>query len=453
LRKLGLTPEAADAELRRWIAEGMPRGWGGKSWSGIFGPIQKLLRSGAIAWKVYGRKSLGHPGFVRNPYPLYRWLREREPVRLDPLAPVWILTRFDDVATMLRDPRFKKDTFAAERLPKLVREQLGAEREFADAESISMLFLDPPEHTRVRGVFARAFTPATLAALRGRIESICRERLDRVEAAGRMDLIADLAYPLPVMVIAELLGFPVEDFEKFKKWSDEMTAGLALNATPAARLKAVEAREELREYFDQHADEIRVRRPDSLVARMLEMENRPDGLKREETFTNSILLLAAGHETTTNLIGNGVLALMRNRQQWQMLVEDRGLIERAVEEMLRYDPAVQWTSRLAGEAIEMGGKTIRAGQIVLGCAGAANRDPAKFPDPDKFDIRREGNKHISFGTGIHFCIGAALARMEAQVALAALVQRFPDMRLAGGKLKWMKGLTFRGVTELPVILK
>jgi pimeloyl-[acyl-carrier protein] synthase len=451
--ELELKFDRVDAEIRRWFVQGNPRPGQWRRWPIVLRPIQKLLRAGEIGWKIYGRKSLGHPGYVRNPYPLYNWLRRHEPVRIDPLAPIWILTRYDDVAAFLRDPRFRKDPFGSDRIPRIVREQLGTGAEFMDAEAISMLFLDPPKHTRVRSVFARAFTPATLASLRPRIELICQKRLDRVESSGEMDLIADLAYPLPVLVIAELLGFPAEDYEKFKYWSDELTAGLALNATEANRKRSVVAREQLREYFDQMADSVRRDRPDSLVARLLEMEERGDGLDRDENFINSILLLAAGHETTTNLIGNGVLALMQNREQWELLVNDPALVDSCVEEFLRFDSPVQWTSRAAGEPIEIAGKTISTGQIVLGCVGAANRDPTKFADPDRFDIRRPDNKHLAFGTGIHFCIGAALARMEAQIALAALVRRFPKMRRASRKLHWMKGLTFRGVTQLSMQLR
>jgi pimeloyl-[acyl-carrier protein] synthase len=459
----GLTPAHAEAAMRRWLAEGMPRRREGFAWRSlrspilrtIVHPIQKAARFPVALWKIYTQKSLGHPGFVNNPYPLYSWLRERQPVRKDPLAPVWVLTRYDDVVAMLRDPRFKKDPFEAERLPRLVRKQLGvaAEESRVDQEAISMLFLDPPAHTRVRGVFSRAFTPASLAELKPRIELITRKRLDRVETSGRMDIIADLAYPLPVIVIAELLGFPPEDFEKIKKWSDDFAASLALNATTEAHQIAAKSRVEIREYFDAVVFGLHTRPRDTLLQRLLASERDPAGLNREEIFSNCVLLLSAGHETTTNLIGNGVLALMRNREQWDSLVRDPSLLEAAVEELLRFDCPVQWTSRVAGEAIEMGGQTIPAGDIILGCVGAANRDPEKFPDPDRFDVRRVNNKHLSFGTGIHYCLGAALARMEFQIALGGLINRFPNMRLATKKLKWLKGLTFRGVKQLPVILK
>ncbi len=461
LRDGGLTPEAARQAIDRWIKQGMPRRRGGMAWRGfrspmaraVMRPIQKTLRVPGIAWKIFIRKSLAHPRFTTNPYPLYRWLREREPVRPDPLAPVWILSRYEDVATLMRDPRFKKDPFAPERLPGFVREQLGATDARVDIETVSMLFLDPPAHTRVRGMLSRAFTPKTLADLTPRIELIAKKRLDRVEASGRMDLIADLAYPLPVIVIAELLGFPPEDYPRHKEWSDAFAAALALRETATLQAKAALARTEIRQYFNQIVLDLQKKPTDTLISRLLESEGEPDGLNREEIFSNAVLLLAAGHETTTNLIGNGILALLRNRDQWDLLVREPDLADSAVEEMLRYDCPVQWISRMTGMATEMRGRMIPPGQIVLGCIGAANRDPARFPNPDRFDIRRTDNKHLSFGIGIHYCIGAALARMEAQIALRQLVSRFPKMRPAFRRVNWIKGLTFRGVKSLPVILR
>jgi pimeloyl-[acyl-carrier protein] synthase len=315
-----------------------------------------------------------------------------------------------------------------------------------------MLFLDPPRHTQVRSVFARALTPASLGQLRPRIEKVTRDCLDKVAGNGQMDLIADLAYPLPVIVIAEMLGFPAEDYPRIKVWSDVLAASLSLNATGEQQAAASIVWGEMHEYFDQVVLKMNRGNEGPLLARILESEDEPGGLCREEIFTNSVLLLSAGHETTTNLIGNGMLALLRNRDQWELLCREPELIESAVEELLRYDSPVQWTSRLPGEPTEIGGKTIPAGEIILGAVGAANRDPEKFPDPDRLDIRRKENRHLAFGIGIHYCLGAALARMEAQIAIGELARRFPNMRLASRRLRWMKGLTFRGVRELRVIL-
>jgi hypothetical protein len=462
LNAAGMTAEDAEAAIHRWIADGMPRRRGGWGWRPIrprilakaLRPLQKALRVPPVLWKIYAKKSLAHPSFVKNPYPLYAWLRQHEPVRKDPLAPVWILTRYDDVAEMLRNPKFLKDPFAPQRLPRLVRNQLGVSEEESrvEAEVVSMLFLDPPNHTRVRGVFARAFTPASLAELRPKIESIARKRIDLVAESSRMDIIADLAYPLPVIVIAEMLGFPPEDYPRIKQWSDNLAAALSLRPTPDQQARAARTWTEFREYFDKVVLQIQTQPNNSLLPRLLEAERESNGLNREELFTNCVLLLSAGHETTTNLIGNAMLALLRNRDQWESIVRQPELIESAVEEVLRFDCPVQWTSRLAGEPIQLRGQTILPGEIVLGCLGAANRDPERFNDPDRLDIRRADNRHLSFGTGIHYCLGAALARMEAEIAILELARRFPGIRLAKTKVKWLKGLTFRGVKSLPVLL-
>jgi cytochrome P450 len=463
LNEAGVAPAAAEAAMRRWIADGMPRRRTGLGFArirpaalaGALRPLQKAARLPPLLWKIYARKSLGNPGFVSNPYPLYRWLREHEPIRQDPLAPVWILTRYDDVMEMLRNPRYLKDPFGLERLPRTVREQVDAASEETriEVEAVSMLFLDPPNHTRVRGAFSRAFTPASLTELRPKIEQVTREHLDRVAGGGRMDLIADLAYPLPVIVIAELLGFPASDYPRIKRWSDHLAAALSLTPSSEQQADAQLTWAELRAYFDPIASEAKARPGGTLLSRLLQAEDMPQGLNREEIFSNSVLLLSAGHETTTNLIGNGMLALLRNRQQWELLTREPGLIESAAEELLRYDSPVQWTSRLSGERVQIDGQTILPGEILLGCVGAANRDPAKFSDPDRLDIRRTENKHLAFGSGIHFCLGAALARMEMQIVLRELSGRFPKMTLASRRLKWNKGLTFRGVRSLPVRLQ
>ena len=314
-----------------------------------------------------------------------------------------------------------------------------------------MLFLDPPQHTRVRSIFTKAFTPRTLESLRPRIEQICHEQIEKMSAAGEAELMRDLACPLPVMVIAQLLGFPREDYAPLKKWSDDMTEALGFLPSEEAKLRAARARDEMREYFFATVVARLRREPDcSLLSGLLELEARGEGLDEDELFSNSVLLLAAGHETTTNLIGNGVLALLRHPDQLDDLRGNPGLIGDAVEELLRFDPPVQWISRVAGEDFEFGGVRLKRGEIVLGAVGAANRDPAVFPEPDKLDLRRQDNRHLSFGVGPHFCLGAALARMEAKIAIGTLIRRFPKLRLASRKVCWRKGITFRGVTELPL---
>jgi pimeloyl-[acyl-carrier protein] synthase len=470
LADLGFTHDRGEAALKTWRRRGVPgqRGGAGSALSSptmrwLSQPIRAIAHYPTLAWHVLVGKSLGHPAFVTNPYPLYRKLRERSPVRRDPLAPVWVVTRYADTMTMVRDPRFKKDPFAAERLPPVAREQLAvsdASAGRASAEMVSMLFLDPPEHTRVRGIFTKAFTPRRLESLRSRIAQVAEKRLDRAEQRGdrSIELIGDLAYPLPVTVIAELLGFPPEDYEQIKKWSDAMAEALTLSPTADAQARAFRARMEIRQYFEGIVARLKQSPGENLISALITGEggdvkgsDRGERLGPDELFSNSILLLVAGHETTTNLIGNGVLALLQNPDQLRDLRANPDLIASAVEEMLRYDAPVQWMSRVTGETLELGGVEIERGQVILGSIGAANRDPAIFADPDRFDIRRKENRHLSFGAGAHFCLGAALARMEAQIAVTALIQRYPKLRLAGGKLKWRKGLSFRGVHELRLL--
>jgi cytochrome P450 len=270
---------------------------------------------------------------------------------------------------------------------------------------------------------------------------------------GQAELIEDLAYPLPVTVIAELLGFPREDYQKLKKWSDEMAEALGFVPSEDAKLRAARARDEMRVYFfEQIVPRLRGQRDNSLLSGLLDLEARGEGLSEDELFSNSVLLLAAGHETTTNLIGNGVLALLQYPKQLDLLRRDPARIESAVEELLRFDPPVQWITRVAAQDLELGGQSIRRAELVLAALGAANRDPAVFQNPEQLDIRRQDNRHLSFGSGIHFCLGAALARMEAQIAIGSLIARFPNLKLAGGKLKWRKGITFRGLHALPLKL-
>jgi cytochrome P450 len=464
LAQRGFTQPLAEAALRAWRSQRAPQGDGipSRALRAIVRPLHWLGRYPALAWNVYVRKSLGHPKFITDPYPLYRKLRETDPVRRDPIAPVWVLTRYDDTFTMLRDPRFRKDPFASIRLPRAVREQLDvpvAEAFRASLETVSMLFLDPPEHTRIRSIFTKTFTPRRIENLRARMQVMCDKILDSAVAMGphlrprprpRLELMSDLAAPLPVTVIADLLGFPSSDYAKIKKWSDEMADALGLNPTLEQQAKAQRAREAMRTYFAGVVAHLRTTPGDNLLSALLAPEI--EILNPDELFANSVLLLAAGHETTTNLIGNGILALLRHPDQLDDLRKNPDIIDSAIEELLRYDPPVQWTSRVAGEPIEMRDQQLNRGDIVLASVGSANRDPAVFKDPDKLDLRRAENKHLSFGTGVHFCLGAALARMEAAIVIGTLVRRFPYLKLLTKKPRWRKGITFRGVQSLELSL-
>src|SRR5215212_10259773 len=361
-----------------------------------------------------------------NPYPIYHALRSFDPVHWEPTLNTWVLTRYADVLGALRDPRF-----GADRMPD--PDQLAAwgiqefESLFASVKDM-MLFLDPPDHTRLRGLVNKAFTPRVVEGMRARIQQLVDEMLDQVEGTGRIDLIRDLAVPLPTVVIAAMLGVPQEDREQLKVWSDDFglfIGSFTLSAEALARLQ--QSMIEFVDYFRGRVAMARKHPKDDLLSAMAGAEEKGDMLSEAELFANCILLLAAGHETTTNLIGNGTLALLRNPGEKEKLQADPSLIAGAVEELLRYDSPVQLTARVPKEDVELGGKQIGKGQEAMLILGAANRDPERFPDPDRLDITRQDNRHLSFGQGPHFCLGAPLARLEGQVAIGTLLRRMPAL--------------------------
>jgi cytochrome P450 len=314
-----------------------------------------------------------------------------------------------------------------------------------------MLFSDPPKHTRLRGLVNKAFTPRVVEGLRERIRAVVDGLLDEVDPAGRMDVIADLAAPLPVIVIAELLGVRAEDRVQLKHWSDAFAAFIGGQAgienVPEWANEGIVA---LREYFGEEVARRRVEPGDDLISALLAAEERGDVLSENELFATCILVLIAGHETTTNLIGNGLLALLRHPEQRRLLQDDPALARSAIEELLRYDSPVQLTSRLALAPLELGGKQIDEGRFVDVWLGPANRDPAQFPDPDRLDLRRADNRHVAFGYGPHFCVGAPLARLEGQIAISAILDRVPAIRLVDEPLEYQQSTVFRALKRLPV---
>jgi cytochrome P450 len=316
-----------------------------------------------------------------------------------------------------------------------------------------MLDRDPPDHTRLRGLVSKAFTPRVVEALRPHIQTIVDGLLDRVRGAGKMDLVEDFAYPLPVIVICEMLGVPLEDRERFKTWGLDIARGLdAIWLPPDSDVarRSVAARHELAEYFRDLIGRRRTEPRADLLSGLIAAEEAGDKLSEEELLATCILLLVAGHETTVNLIGNGTLALLRNPDQLERLRRQPDLIGAAVEELLRYDGPVQRTARIPSEDVVIGGRTIPKGEMVMPFMGAADRDPAQFPDPDRLDIARADNRHLAFGWGIHFCLGAPLARVEGQIAIGTLVRRLPDLALATERPEFRQSLTLRGLSSLPV---
>jgi cytochrome P450 len=374
-----------------------------------------------------------------DPYPVYQQLREREPVQWNEHIEIWTLTRYADVAAVLRDGRMSADRTTADRF------RLPPGRQIYQ----SMLTLDPPDHTRLRTLVNKAFTPTTVSRLRPRIQALVDEILDKAEEEGSLEVIADLAYPLPVTVIAEMLGVPPEDYQIFKDWSATLAANLDPLRAGEMREAAFDARDALSEYLSGIVDKRRARPRDDMISALLAVEESGDALSHRELLIMCNLLLIAGHETTVNLIGNGLRALLTHPDQLERLRDEPDLIETAVEELLRFDSPVQLTGRVVSEDLEVGGVQMRPGHFVMVLLGAANRDPAQFPDPDRLDLARHPNQHLSFGRGIHFCLGAPLARVEGQVAIGSLVRRFPRLRLAGEPVQ-RDTVTLRGLESLPV---
>jgi cytochrome P450 len=384
------------------------------------------------------------PDFVADPYPTYHRLRVEEPVHHSPLG-FWVLTRYEDVVASLRDPRLIKEPIAS-----FVAARFGAP---LPAMGLSMLDRDPPDHTRLRSLVSKAFTPKVIEGLRPRIQQIVDGLLADAEAKGSMDLIEEFAYPIPVNVICEMLGVPVEDHEQFKGWSLDIARGLDLIMMgPDSELgqRSVAARHGLAEYFHGLIALRRVAPRADLLSALIAAEEAGDKLSENELLATCILILIAGHETTVNLIGNGTLALLRHPDQLRRLRENPALIGTAVEELLRYDGPVQRTARIPSEDLVIAGQKIPAGDMVMPFIGAADRDPAQFPEPDRLDITRAENRHIAFGLGIHFCLGAPLARVEGQIAINTLVRRFPKLALATDTPQFRQSLTLRGLQSLPV---
>jgi len=395
------------------------------------------------------------PAFRANPYPFYERLRTEDPVSHyeERGVRLWLLTRWADIAGVLRHPRASVDRPFQPRptpLPPGVRpETLHPLARALRALSRVMLFRDPPDHTRLRGLVNKAFTPRVVERLRPRIEAVVDELLGRRAADGGMDLIADLATPLPILVIADLLGIPIEDYKELKRWSDDLA--LMLDGSIAAQVapRAVTSASEFVDYLRQAIARRRAEPGEDLLSEMLAVQEKDDSLSEDEILGTSVLLLGAGHETTTNLIGNGCLALLRHPSELARLRREPEGLANAVEECLRFDSPVQATSRVLPEDMEIEGHRIPPGEEIGLLLGAANRDPAVFPEPDRFDVgREEARQHLSFGHGIHFCLGANLARAEGQAAFAGLLRRFPDLTLADDTLEWRPGFLFRGVERL-----
>lgn len=388
------------------------------------------------------------PEFVRNPYPAFHALRSSQPTLKTPMG-FWVATRYEDVASILKDRRFGKG------FEKRTIERYGEEvfRHPAYASMRHwMLVQDPPDHTRLRGLVSKAFTARRIEGLRPQIQMLVDELLDRVEGRGAMDFIRQFAYPLPLNVICDMLGIVREDRDRFEFGG--RASGRLIDPTPMTEEELQAANDSFTQwegYFREMFAERRRNPKDDLTTVLVQAEEDGDRLSEAELVGNMILLFGAGHETTVNLLGNGLLALLSDRDQYERLKADPDLVPGAVDEMLRYDSSVQMTGRMAMEDVEVGDVTIPAGEHVLCLLGAANRDPERFDDPDAFRIDREDVRPMSFGGGIHHCLGAQLARVEADVAFRTIVKRLPDLKLdLDGEPDWRPTFTLRGLLSLPV---
>jgi cytochrome P450 len=377
--------------------------------------------------------------FFIDPYATYEELRG-EPVRWDEELRAWVLTGYGEVAAALSDPRVSRG--GGPRDGDLLTRLL----------TRMMLFTDPPDHTRLRALANRAFTPSRVEGLRPRIAAVVDEQLAEVEE-GDWDLIEGLAYPLPVIVIAEILSLPRADRGLFKRWSDEVIAVAAgIGDDHARRESGLRSAHALAEYFAALVAELRAHPNDTLLSGLVEAEAEGTRLTGEELLANAILLLMNGHETTTFAIGNGLLALLQHSEELARLRDDPTRIGAAVEEILRYDGSVQMRGVTAGADLEIDATHIRAGQSLWLAIGATGRDPRQFANPSRFDIARSPNRHLQFGVGPHFCIGAALARAEIQLALAGLLGRFRRIELAADEIQWQEITVFRGPRAVPLAL-
>ena len=386
------------------------------------------------------------PDVLADPHPLYHRLRREDPVHWDPFLHSWVVTRYGDVVRVLRD-------FSAQRTPtpeQLTAIGLGTLNPVAQVMVRQMLFLDPPAHSRIRNLASAAFTPRRVEVLRSHIRDIVKDLLGKVKPNSVMDVIADLAVPLPCIVTAEMLGVPVEDHRQLKLWSQDFAEMLGnFQHNPDRVPKIVKTTEDMTAYF-RSAMRREDLRPDGLVNSLKNAEIQGDRLTEEEVIANSIVTMIGGQETTTNLIGSGVLSLLRNPDQLEKLRGNISLIPSATEELLRYESPSQHTARLAPEDTEMGGKRIQKRQAVMAVMAAANRDPERFPDPDRLDITRADNRHVAFGYGAHYCFGAPLARIEGQIAFEEMVRLFPRWSLEPGPLGWRTNSGLRGLTSLRV---
>lgn len=388
------------------------------------------------------------PEVRADPYPVYRRLREVAPVHRSEVLPLWVVTTFDGCGAVLRDPRFGKSD-EAQRIFGSADD--AAEREVPIISRHSMLRANPPDHTRLRGLVAREFTPRRVAEMRPAIEVMVDEIIDGLAAGGGGDVMDVLAFPLPVRVIGELLGIPASDRDQFRTLVRDAAAALEPMTSRDVVMRAERASEVMNAYFRELIAARRSRPSTDLISALIGLRDDGDRLSEDELVATIVLLFAAGFETTTNLVGNGLAALLAHPGEMERLRAEPALMPNAVEEMLRFESSVQLDARTALVDADVGGIEVSAGEVVLTLLGAANRDPARYPEPDRFDVARTGHQHLAFAAGIHFCLGAPLARLEGEVVFERLLCRFSQIE-ADGVWRWRPSLTLRGLESLEVVV-
>ena len=397
---------------------------------------------------------LATPEGRADPYPHYAAIRAQAPVLRSSVGAI-VLTRYQDCLATLRNPKLGRGITGRQTAPASLLMGVAdpeLRHQFFERSTASMLFADPPDHTRLRRLANRAFTPQRVTRLRPSIQAMVDGHLDRLAGAGHVDIMSELAFSLPVTVIGELLGVPTEDRMGFQPLVRAATVGLEPFVDNDSLTAAMKAQDEMRAYFDALLADRRARPTDDMLTALAEAQESDDQLTDDEVIATAILLFAAGFETTTNLIGNGLLALLRHPAEMERFRKEPDLAPSAVEELLRYDSPVQVNSRTALEPAEVVGERVDEGQVVMVLQGAANRDPDRFADPDQLDLGRPDNVPLSFGWGAHHCLGAPLARVEGEVVFSSLLARFSKIELASDELAWRPGITLRGLASLPVSL-
>lgn len=389
-----------------------------------------------------------NPEFHVNPYPIYEHLRREDPIHWSFLN-AWIVTRYADAEAILKDPRFQVDNLPQRLLEKNRYLKQGNLTDLSKTIEKWLFFLEPPDHTKLRGIASKVFSAASLEAMRPEIQNIINELISKVEHSGQMDLMKDFANPLPAITIMKILGLPVEDYSQVMRWSNELffvfDQPMSLEGYQKQNQMAIEAREYLLHQIKQQKGNS----SNTLLGKFITARDTKHNLTEDEIIGFCIMLFIVGQETTKSLIGNAVLALLNHPQKMEQLKQNPGLIKNAIEELLRYDSPVQVIARLAREDVQIKGKTIRKGDKVIICIGAANRDPDQFTNPDMLDFNRP-NRNLPFGEGMHFCLGAFLARMQGQLAIKTLLERLHNLELKTQEIEWRESITLRGLKTLPV---